>query len=108
MCGFKIASYILVGHQEAWAEESVIWQPLSHHFIMEFRALTCLRKIPLLLPPGSDFEECLPTPASPLLLPPFAGSPCGSVTMTQICSSSSPHFLCWCPVFPDEGTFGPI
>lgn len=75
MCGFKITSYILGGHQEAWAEESVLWQPLGHHFIMEFWALTCLRKIPCFCPAGSDFEECLPTPASPLLLLPLLGHP---------------------------------
>lgn len=75
MCGFEIASYILGGHHEAWTEESVLWQLLGHHFIMEFWALTCLRKIPLLLPPGSDFDECLPTPAPPLLLLPLLGHP---------------------------------
>lgn len=106
MCGFEIASYILGGHREAWTEESVLWHLLGHHFIMEFWVLTRLRKMPLLLPPGSDFDECLPTPASPLLL----RAPCWAIlwlTVTQISLSSS-HFLCWCPVFPDENTFGPI
>lgn len=75
MCGFETASYILGGHREAWTEESVLWQLRGHHFIMEFWVLTRLRKMPLLLPPGSDFDERLPTPDPPLLLRPLLGHP---------------------------------